>query len=171
MLYNFKLRFSLMKKEIKMTRYLIVAALAMVMMSGTAYACGGNCDMSKCNDPAKCGSMVMDMSSSETIAKADGQADGAVTVTNDKYKLIYKVEEDAVDYYLYDKATGKAIDTKGITGKLTLDNGKSYGIGVMAMGDEPKAHLMSMDNVGQKQLKGKVIFKLSDGSRIMFELK
>lgn len=156
-----------------MIRYLIAAVLAIVVMSGTAYACGGNCDTSKCNDPAKCNSMGMmgiDMPT-EMIAKADGQADSAVTVTNDKYKLIYKVEADGVDYYLYDKATGKAIDSKGITGKLTLDNGKSYSIGVMAMGDEPKPHLMSMDSVGQKQLKGKVVFKLSDGSRIMFELK
>lgn len=156
-----------------MIRYMIAAVLAIAVMSGTAYACGGNCDASMCNDPAKCssmGMMGMDMPA-ETIAKADGQTDSAVTVTNDKYKLIYKVEEDGVDYYLYDRATGKAIDPKGITGKLTLDNGKSYSIGVMAMGDEPKAHLMSMDNIGQKQLKGKIVFKLPDGSRIMFELK
>lgn len=157
-----------------MVRYLMAAVLAIVVMSGTAYACSGSsCDTSKCNDPAKCsmGMTGMDMSSGETIAKADGQDEGAVTVTNDKYKLIYKVGEEGVDYYLYDKDSGKAIDSKGITGKLTLDNGKSYDIGTMAMGNEPKPRLMSMDNVWQKQLKGKVIFKLADGNKIIFELK
>lgn len=156
-----------------MIKYTIVAILAFVIMSGSAYACGGNCDMSKCDDPSKCGSMGMmgmDMPT-ETIAKADGMTDSAVTVTNDKYKLIYKIEDDGVDYYLYEKESNKAIDPKGITGKLTLDNGQSYGIGAMAMGDEPKAHLMMMDKINAKKLSGKVIFKLPDGSRIMFDLK
>ncbi len=156
-----------------MVRYLMAAVLALVVMSGTAYACGTNCDTSKCNDPAKCnmGMGGMDMSSSETIAKADGQDDSAVTVTNDKYKLIYRIADEGIDYYLYDKDSGKAIDPKGVTGKLTLDSGKSYDIGSMSMGNEPKPRLMSMENVLQKQLKGKVTFKLADGNKIMFELK
>ena len=154
----------------KIVTGLIIATLTTV----AAYACSGNCDdMSKCVDPAKCGSMGMmgmDMPTA-TIAKADEHAGGAVTVTNDKYKLIYKIEDEGVDYYLYEKASNKAVDPKGITGKLTLDNGQSYNIGAMAMGDEPKPHLMMMDKISAKKLTGKVIFKLPDGSRIMFDLK
>lgn len=153
---------------------IVLASVIAMLMSTTALACGGNCDdMSKCADPAKCGSMGMmgmDMPA-ETIAKADEHAGGAVTVTNDKYKLIYKIEDEGVDYYLYEKESNKAIDPKGITGKLTLDNGQSYNIGAMAMGDEPKPHLMMMDKINAKKLSGKVIFKLPDGNRIMFDLK
>jgi len=158
-----------------MIKKIVTGLIIATLTSVSALACGGNCDdMSKCADPAKCGSMGMmgmDMPTA-TIAKADEHAGGAVTVTNDKYKLIYKIEDDGVDYFLYEKASNKAIDPKGITGKLlTPDNEQSYNISAMAMGDEPKAHLMMMDKINAKKLTGKVIFKLPDGSRIMFDLK